>query len=67
MSEPASVAQLDAYPTDIQDVAGSIQPDRQHSFLEIWLWNIFYGHSLPSADLSRVVVSFWGKNVHITG
>ena len=25
-------------------------PVRQHSFVEIWSWNIFYGHSLPSAD-----------------
>ena len=31
-----------------------------------WSWNIFYGHSLPSAD-SRAVVSFWRKNVHNTG
>ena len=27
-------------------------------------WIIFYGHSLPSADSRRAVVSFWGKNVH---
>ena len=32
-----------------------------------WLWNIFYGHSFPSADSRRVVVSFWRKNVHNTG
>ena len=32
-----------------------------------WSWNIFYGHSLPSADLRRAVVSFWRKNVHNTG
>ena len=24
-------------------------PGRQHSFVEIWSWNIFYGNSLPSA------------------
>ena len=30
-------------------------------------WNIFYGHSLPSADSRRAVVSFWRKNVHNTG
>ena len=28
---------------------------------------IFYGHSLPSADSRRAVVSFWRKNVHNTG
>ena len=27
----------------------------------------FYGHSLPSADSKRAVVSFWRKNVHNTG
>ena len=32
-----------------------------------WAWNIFYGHSLPSADSRRAVVSFWRKNVHNTG
>ena len=32
-----------------------------------WSWNIFYGHSLSSADSRRVVVSFWRKNVHNTG
>ena len=26
-----------------------------------WSWNIFYGHSLLSADASRAVVSFWQK------
>ena len=40
---------------------------RQHSFVEIGSWNIFYSHSLPSADSKRAVVSFWGKNVHNTG
>ena len=38
---------------------------RQHSWS--WSWNIFYGHSLPSADSTRAVVSFWRKNVHNTG
>ena len=29
--------------------------------------DIFYGHSLPSADSRRAVFSFWRKNVHNTG
>ena len=32
-----------------------------------WSWTIFYGHSLPSDDSRRTVVSFWRKNVHNTG
>ena len=58
---PASVAQLDARPTGDQEVAGSTPADGD------WSWNIFYGHSLPSADSRRAVVSFWRKNVHNTG
>ena len=42
-------------------------PGWQHFFVEIWSWNIFYGHSLSSADSRRAVVSFWRKNVHNTG
>ena len=39
----------------------------QHSFVEIdhGIFSIS-GHSLPSADSSMVVVSFWQKNVHNT-
>ena len=64
---PASVAQLDAHPTGDQEVAGST-PARLATFFR-WDWsgNIFYGHSLPSADSRRAVVSFWRKNVHNTG
>ena len=58
----ASVAQLDAFPTGDQEVAGSTP-----SFVEIWSWNIFYGHSLPSADSRRAVVSFWRRNMHQSG
>ena len=63
----ASVAQLDACLTSDQEVAGSTPPGRQHSFVDDSSWNIFYGHSLPSTDSRRAVVSFWGKNVHNTG
>ena len=42
-------------------------PPRSATFFRgDWLWNIFYGHSLPSADSRRAVVSFWQKNVHNT-
>ena len=34
---------------------------RQHSF--DGSWNHFYGHSLPTADLNRAVVSYWQKDV----
>ena len=29
-----------------------------------WSGNSFYGHTLPSADSRRAVVSVWQKNVH---
>ena len=32
-----------------------------------WSWNIFNGHSLPSADSRKAIVSFQRKNVHNTG
>ena len=43
-------------------------PPRSATFFRgDWSWNIFYGHSLPSPDSRRAVVSFWRKNVHNTG
>ena len=43
-------------------------PSRSATFFRgDWSWNIFYGHSLPSADSRRAVVIFWRKNVHNTG
>ena len=43
-------------------------PPRSATFFRgDWSWNIFYGHSLPSPDSRRAIVSFWQKNVHNTG
>ena len=39
-------------------------PGRATFLLEDWIWNIFYGHFLPSADSRKAVVSFWRKTVH---
>ena len=42
-------------------------PPRSATFFRgDWSWNIFYDHSLPSADSRRAVVSFWRKNAHNT-
>ena len=62
MKMPASVAELDAWPTVDQEVAG-LMPAGSAAFFQ----NVFYGQSLPSADSRRAVVSFWRKNVHNTG
>ena len=52
-NKPASLAQMDAHPSGDQEVTGSI------FFRGDLIRNIFYGHSLPSADSGRaVVVSF---------
>ena len=53
-------------PTGDQEVAGST-PAKIGNILSWRSWNIFYGHSLPSADSRRAVVSFCRKNVHNTG
>ena len=60
----ASVGQLD--PTGTRS---RVRPLLRSAtfFCRDWSWNIFYGHSLPSADSRRVVVSFCQKNVHNTG
>ena len=31
----------------------------------VWSWIHFYGHSLPTADSSRAVASYWRKDVHL--
>ena len=61
------VAQLDARPTEDQEVAGLTPAGWETFFREAWSWNTFYGHSLPSTDSRRAFVSFWRKNVHNTG
>ena len=64
---PASVAQLDARPTNDQEVA-SLTPTGSATFFHgDLIMKYFLCHSLPSADSRRAVVSFWQKNVHITG
>ena len=63
----ASVAQLDARLTGDQEVAGWTPTRLAAFFRGDWSWNIFYGHSLPSTDSRRAVVSFWQKNAHNTG
>ena len=61
------MAQFDARPTGDQEVAGSTPAESATFFRGDWSGNIFYGHSLPSADSRRAVVSFLQKNVHNTG
>ena len=63
----ASIAQLDARPTGDQEIVSSTPGGSATFFRGDWSWNISYGHSLPSADSRRVVVSLWQKNVHNTG
>ena len=65
--QPASVAQLDARQTGDQEVASSIIAGSATFFRWDWSLKFFYGHSLPSADSRRAIVSFWRKNVHNTG
>ena len=67
-AQPALVAQLDA-PSNWRPGGHGFNPCPRSAtfFCGDWSWNIFYGHSLPSADSRRAVVSFWLKNVHNTG
>ena len=60
---PASVACPAARLTSGQGIGGSISCPVTF-FCGDWSWTVFYGHSLPSADLRRAVVSFWQKNAH---
>ena len=63
-TKPALVAQFDARQTSDQEVSGLIPNGSTTFFHGDWSWNIFFGHSLPSADSRRTVVSFWHENVH---
>ena len=59
--QPASEALLDVCLTGDQEVAGLTPAGSATFFRGDLSWNIFYGHSLPSADTRRAVVSFWQK------
>ena len=55
------------HPTGDKEGSRVQPPPRSATFFRgDWSWNIFYRHSLPSADSRRAVVSFWRKNVHNT-
>ena len=56
------MAQLDARPTGDQEVVGST-PAEVGNILSWRLINIFYSHSLPSADSRRAVVSVSGERM----
>ena len=64
LEEPTSVARSDVRLTGDQEVAGSMPAGSATFFHGDWSWNSFYGHSLPSPDSRRAVVSFWQKNMH---
>ena len=46
----ALVAELDAPTTGDQEVTASTPADSATFIRQDWSWNIFYGHSLPSAE-----------------
>ena len=62
---PASVAQLDAHPTEDQEVG--FYPCQAGNILS-WRFVVkyFLQSFSPFADTRRAVVSFWRKNVHNT-
>ena len=64
---PAIVAQLNALLTSDQEVVGLTTAGLAKLFSRDWSLNLFYSHSLPSADSRGAVVSSWRKNVHNTG
>ena len=63
---PPSVTQLDAHQTGDQEAVGLTLAGSAAFFRAVLIMKCFYGHSLPSAESRRAVVSFWQKNVHKT-
>ena len=59
---PAPVAQLDVC-LDWWSGGCGFYPSQVNNILSWRSWNIFFNHSLHSADLRRAVVNFWQKNV----
>ena len=55
------MAQSDAHPTGDQEVAGSIPAGYGNILPWRLIMKYFYGHSLPSADARRAVLSFLAK------
>ena len=65
IADPGPLAQSDA-PSDWYSGGRGHDPGSGHiAFLEILSWNDFYGNSLPTADSSRAVASYWWKYGHL--
>ena len=60
---PTTDAESDVHAIGEQEVTGSIPAASGNTLSWRLIMKSFYGYSLPSAD-SRMVVSFWRKNVH---
>ena len=58
---------IGAVTTADQEVADSTPIGSATFFRGNSIMEYFYGDSLPSANSRRALVSFWRKNVHITG
>ena len=53
-------------PSDWYSGDHRFDPQSNHiPFAEIWSWNNFYGHSVPTSDSSRAVVSYCRKYGHL--
>ena len=60
-AEPSPLAQSDAPSDWYSRGMGSILGSIHISSVEIWSWNNFYSHSLPTINSSRAVVNYWQK------